>query len=216
MWDMSPVFDEHEFRKRIINSVVIRERYELETQTPCSASSKPKMIGALAAQHRHTKVSAEALSRMWNVGLETAQRTLRATTQDGVRTALHPITRRYRVDHIHLHRNRLNSTFYTDTLFSKVTSLRGNKCAQVFTDGRFIAIYPLTTKAHAGDALREFASDVGIPNTLVADMAGEQTGDATEFLKQTRRLDIRLHHTEPGRKNQNHRAEREIGILKTR
>ena len=31
-----------------------------------------------------------------------------------------------------------------------------------------------------------------------------------------RRLDIRVHHTEPGRKNQNHRAEREIGILKTR
>lgn len=124
--------------------------------------------------------------------------------------------RRYRVDHLHLHRKRLNTTFYTDTLFSKVTSLRGNKCAQVFTDGRFIAIYPLTSSRHAGDALREFTSDVGVPDTLVADMAGSHTGDNTEFTRQTRRFDIRVQYTEPGRKNQNHRAEREIGILKTR
>ncbi len=101
-------------------------------------------------------------------------------------------------------------------MFSRVQSLRGNKCAQVFTDGKFTAIYPLTTKEHAGDALREFSSDVGIPDTLIADLAGEQTGDNTELLKQIRRLDIRLHHTEKGRKNQNHKAEREIEILMSR
>ena len=165
---------------------------------------------------RHTPISPEAISRIWNIGLETAQRTLRGTTQDGVRTALHPITRRYRVDHIHLHRQRLNATFYTDTLLSKVPSIRGNKCAQVFTDGRFTAVYPLKSKAMAGDALREFSSDVGIPDTLVADLAGEHTGYDTEFAKQIRRLDIRVHYAEKGRKNQHHRAEREIGILKSR
>lgn len=74
----------------------------------------------------------------------------------------------------------------------------------------------MTTKAHAGDALRELYSDVGIPEHLVADLAGEHTGANTEFAKQVRRLDIRMHYTEQGRKNQNHRAEREIGILKSR
>lgn len=173
-------------------------------------------VHATLTRHRHTPISPEAISRIWNIGLDTAQRTLRGTTQDGVRTAIHPITRRYRIDHLHLHRQRLNATFHKDTLLSRIPSIRGNNCAQVFTDGRFTAVYPLKSKSMAGDALREFSSDFGIPDTLVADLAGEQTGADTEFVKQIRRLDIRIHYAEKGRKNQNHHVEREIGILKTR
>ena len=165
---------------------------------------------------RHSDVSPENLSRTWNVGLETARRTLRVTTQHGTRSAIHPITRRYRADHLHLNRKRLNTTFYTDGLHSRVVSLHGNKCAQVFTNGRFTAVYPTTTKSQTGDALRSFTEDVGIPDTLIADLAGEQSGQHTDFVKQARHLRIRLHHTEKGRKNQNHTAEREIGILKQR
>jgi hypothetical protein len=33
--------------------------------------------------------------------------------------------RRYRVDHLNLHRRRLHDVFYMDTLFSKVKSLSG-------------------------------------------------------------------------------------------
>ena len=197
----------------MIGSVRIREWYETEGQL---SENETRQFGALYARQRHTSVSAETLSRLWNVGLETAQKTLRVTTQNGIRTAVHPITRRYRVDNLHLHRKRLNTTFYTDTMFSRVLSLRGNKCAQVFTDGGFTAVYPLPTKASAGEALREFSHDVGIPDTLIADLAGEQTGDNTEFVKQIRRLDIRIHYTEKERKNQNHKVEREIGILKAR
>ena len=245
LWDVSPTLNEGFLRNSMICSVNIMDWYESEnrntgthrnihtesktnriTESKSNRITEPathritesntNRIGALYAQHRHTVINAETLSRMWNVGLQTAQKTLRATTQLGVRTAVHPITRRYRVDHLHLHRKRLNATFYTDTLFSKVQSLRGNKCAQIFTDGKFTAVYPMSTKAKAGDALRELSSDVGIPDNLVADLAGEQSGEHTEFMHQIRRLDIRLHHTESGRKNQNHKAEREIGILKTR
>ena len=220
-WDVSPCFNEDEFRTRIISSVKIRDSYETELSLWCTPEiprtrNTVISVSALFAQHRHSPVTAENLSRMWNVGLDTARRTLRATTQQGIRTAIHPITRRYRTDQLHLHRKRLNATFYTDTLFSKVQSLRGNKCAQVFTDGRFTAVYPLTTKQHAGDALRELTIDVGVPDTLVADQAGEQTGRHTEFARQVQQLHIQMHYTEPGRKNQNHTAEREIGILKTR
>ena len=173
-------------------------------------------IGAAYSATRHSVVTPELLSRQWSIGLDTARQTLRATTQNGIRTAIHPITRRYRVDHLHLHRRRLNRTFYTDTLFSRVTSLRGHKCAQVFTDGSFTTVYPMHSKKEASDALRMFIQDVGIPDTLMADLAGEQTGDDTEFIKQAKRNDISLHWTEKGRKNQNHKAEREIGILKAR
>ena len=66
----------------------------------------------------HSSPTPETVSRLWNVGLETAQQTLRATTQQGIRSAVHPIFRRYRVDHLHFHRKRLHATFHTDTLFS--------------------------------------------------------------------------------------------------
>ena len=53
-----------------------------------------------------------------------------------VRSALLPLTRRYRTDLLSQRLKRLSTRFYTDTMFSKVgTSLRGNNCAQIFTNG---------------------------------------------------------------------------------
>jgi hypothetical protein len=176
----------------------------------------PIGIAAVETNSRHSLVTPEEVSRKWRIGLETAQQTLRVTTQQGIRTALHPITRRYRVDHIDLNRNRLNSPFYTDSLFSKVTSLPGNKCAQVYTNGEFTAVYPMASKQEAGDTLAAFSQDVGIPEHLTTDLAGEVSGPNTAFMKHVRRLPIDLQWSERGRKNQNHKAEREIGILKQR
>jgi len=39
------------------------------------------------------------------------------------------------------------------------------------------------TKADAGAALTHFMQDIGIPDTVVIDNMGEQTGDNTEFVK---------------------------------
>ena len=140
----------------------------------------------------------ETVSRLWNVGLETAQWTLQATTQQGIRSAVHPIFRRYRVDHLHFHRKRLHATFHTDTLFSKIISLQGNKCAQVFTNGAFTAVYLIVSKSHAGDSLRELINDVGIPDRLYADLAAEHTGTNTEFQQQVRKFHIQMHYAEKG------------------
>ena len=99
-------------------------------------------ISATITSERHSSVNFENLSRMWNIGLETAKRTLQVTTQRGVRTAVHPLHRRYRVDHLHL-----NGDWSTDTLFSKVISIHGNNCAQeVFTNGNFTTMHPLVSK----------------------------------------------------------------------
>ena len=168
------------------------------------------------ASSRHSGVSPESLSRKWNIGLGTARTTLRVTTQQGVRTAIAPIMRRYRVDNLALHRNRLNTRIYTDTLFSKTLSLAGKKCAQVFTDGQFTAVYPMASKSHAGQALAEFIDNVGVPEQLTADLATEQTGAATMFAKLGRFHRIQFHYSEKGTGKQNHKAEREIGLLKQR
>ena len=58
--------------------------------------------------------------------------------------------------------------------------------------------------------------DVGIPEHLTCDLAGETSGSNTEFLKHARNLRVQMHWSEKGRSNQNHKAKREIGILKTR
>ncbi|KAI2497134.1 hypothetical protein MHU86_17395 [Fragilaria crotonensis] len=64
-------------------------------------------------------INAETVARRFRCGIETAQKTLKATTQRGVRQSLHPLNHCYRVDHLNLNRKRLNDTFYMDTLFLK-------------------------------------------------------------------------------------------------
>ena len=66
-------------------------------------------------------------------------------------------------------------------------------------------------------ALGEFVEDVGIPGTLICDLATEQTGKNTEVLKAVRLFHIRLLPAEIGRgTTQNHQAETEIREVKTK
>ncbi|KAI2490038.1 Reverse transcriptase (RNA-dependent DNA polymerase) [Fragilaria crotonensis] len=176
-------------------------------------------VSFVGSKERHSQVNAETVARKFRCGLETAQRTLKTTTQRGVRQSIHPLHRRYRVDHLNLHRRRLNDTFYMDTLFSKVKSLNGHTCAQLITNGTFTRIYPMESKSshNIAQALSEFVDDVGIPGTLICDLASEQTGKNTEVPKAIRRFHIRLLPAEKGRgTTQNHRAETEIREVKTK
>jgi hypothetical protein len=176
----------------------------------------PGRLTAAMTGTRHTKVNPENLARLWNIGIETAKRTLQVTTQQGIRTALHPLHRCYHVDHLHLNRRRLNRDWFTDTLFSKITSLQGNTCAQVYTNGNYTSVHPMTSKARVGVTLTEFSDDVGIPDSLTTDGAMEVVGPKTEFMKEVNRLKVRLKRAEVGRCNQNYAAEREVGELKKR
>ena len=96
---------------------------------------------------------------------------------------------------------------------SKVKSHRGNLCANIFTQGKFTKVVPMTARSESGQSLVDFTDDVGIPKNLVTDGAGEFTGRATEFVKEARRMRIRLHTSEQVSKNQNQAAEREIVFL---
>lgn len=72
---------------------------------------------------------------------------------------------------------RLNSCFYTDTLFAtaKAKSSCGNKCAQLFvSDKGFVAVYPMKHERDYLSALRQFAKDVGVPLSIIADGAAAQ------------------------------------------
>ncbi len=63
---------------------------------------------------QHVKVSAELLADCFGIGPKRAQRTLRVTTQQGVCSAILPISRQYCADRV-FGVKRLNGKFATDT-----------------------------------------------------------------------------------------------------
>ena len=206
---ISPVYDPRSFCDRLISAVNIATTYREDIDK----WNEDQKVSSIISNERHSKATPEELARKWNIGLQTAKDTMRVTTQRGIRTAIHPMTRRVRVDHLNLHRRRLRGMWYTDTLLSKVKSILGNTCANVYTQGKFTQAVPMISRKDAGKSLVEFSDDVGIPEDLTTDGATEFTGRHTKFVKEARRMRIRLHTTESGHKNQNHAAEREIGHL---
>jgi hypothetical protein len=119
------------------------------------------------------------------------EQTLQVTTQRGIWTALHPLTHCVHVDHLDLHRPRLRGQrWYCDTMLAKVKSKLGNTCANVFTNGRFTMAIPMSGHTDAAKSLIDFTDDVGIPEELVTDGAGEFTGKNTEFVKEARWMRI--------------------------
>jgi hypothetical protein len=103
--------------------------------------------------------------------------------------------------------------WFLDTLIAKVKLFLGNKCANVFMNGKFTKVVLMASHADAGELLIDFMDDVGIPEMLMTDGAGEFTGRHTDFIKHVQRMQIKLYTSKQGRKNQNHAAEQEIGFL---
>jgi len=130
-----------------------------------------------------------------------------------IRSALLPLTSRYRTDLLSQRLRRLDTRFYTDTMFSKIgTSLRGNTCTQIFTDGNgSIFAYSMRSKAQAGDKLLSLIQQVGIPNELHRDGAPEM-GGTSKFNRICQEYRIKSTYTEPHSPWQN-RCENVIGVL---
>jgi hypothetical protein len=81
-------------------------------------------------------------------------------------------------------------------MFATTKSLRGNKCAQLFTNGTgYDVFYPLKKESDVGDALNEFICTVGVPKELISDGAKAETqGNFGKVIKEYR---IKQHTTEP-------------------
>ena len=100
-------------------------------------------------------------------------------------------------------RKTLAGAWSTDTMDGRCKSLAGNRYAQVFANkGYFSRIYPMDSKGKAGNALRLFCQEFGIPEDLTFDGSKEQNGKNTEFMKQVRRHDINFHVSDPDHHNQ--------------
>ena len=198
------------------NHMILRMILSVKVST---AHQDDLSVAYVGARDRHSRFTPETVGKKFRCGLETAQRTLKTTTQRCVRHSIHPLHRRYCVDHLNLYQKRLQDTFYMDTLSSKVKSLGGYTCAQLITNGTFTKVYSMESKASSNNAraLVEFIDNVGVLDSLVCDFASEQTGKHTDVMKLIRQSNIRLHIAEKGRGiTQNHGAETEIRGIKTK
>ena len=171
-----------------------------------------KIVSRVQSAGRRTKVTPEELSRRWGIGLQTAIRTLQTTTQRGVRTYPLQLDRRVRTWNHHLKVGVNRCSVYTDTMFAKVTSIGGNKMAQVFvTDFGFLDFYPMKSRGEAGDKLEKHVRRYGIPMVLISDGAREETGGRMNKVAKLYHIDRAL--TEPYSPWQN-LAESSINTLK--
>ena len=154
---------------------------------------------------RHIKMSAEVLADRFGIGLERARQTLRATTQRGTRSALLPISRRYRAD-IQFDMKRLKGKFATDTIWAKSKTLRGNVASQIYSHKcGFNTAYHLESAngENVGYSLSDFVSDYGAPDRLTFDGAAVQVGKETRFQKTIREHEIKSHQSGAYRPNEN-------------
>jgi hypothetical protein len=162
-----------------------------------------RVVSGMTSSKQKSALTPEVLSRRWNIGLELAKWTLQVTMQKGVRTVLHPLTRRYWTRQSHLRFPTICFKVYTDTMFSSVTSICQYKCAQVFTTNTaYSRIYPLQSKQHAPDVLMKWIQDVGVMSDLVYDGSKEQ-GGGKHWREIERRHHIQRHVTEPHSQWQN-------------
>ena len=131
---------------------------------------------ATITNETHHLLTPELLERKWGIGLEKAKEMLKKITQEFISSDLLPLTRRYHIYSIPQLLSKLSCTFNTDMLFVNHKYIIENTSAQIFTD-REVFPYVHTIKSHsqAERYLNEVTTDIGIPNTLISDNAGEYT-----------------------------------------
>ena len=203
--DVSNTLSDDRLHDALIDTPAIKWK---EIPSRGTASMETKLLSKQSAR------TAEQIAKKLHIGIETAQNTVRVTTQNGIRTAVHPITKRFRTKQKQLRYNRLNTQMYSDTLIADTKSTRGNKYGQVFVNPEsFTKFIPMRQKGHAGHALGEFFRDIGVPTRMHVDNAKEMTGPKTKWMELIRDCNVTQTTTEPNSPWQN-RAETEIKELK--
>ncbi|GKY96005.1 hypothetical protein MPSEU_000561000 [Mayamaea pseudoterrestris] len=172
-----------------------------------------RIQSAVRTRKRKGAVTAEQLQRRWNIGLETARKTLQVVTQLGVRhfAGERPMRRMWSRAEALRFRN-LNTFMFTDTMQGPCKSRRGNQYLQVYcTDASFTSVYPMKARKQAPETLELLFRDVGVPKILTPDNAPELV--AGDFLKKARAAGSHIHSTEPWTPN-HQRCESTNHVLK--
>ena len=158
-------------------------------------------------------ISPTTLSKLWMVKENLAKGAIDQNTQLCRHNADNNLSRQYTTNDRMLRYRRLQSVFYTDTMFAlKHKSVRQYTCCQVFvSDKGFVAVYPMKSQEEFQTALHWFCKEVGVPVSLIADAHRSQTSfEVRRFCDQ---VGTTMRVLEKGTPWAN-RAELYIGLLK--
>ena len=131
--------------------------------------------------HSSKGVTPDFIKNIWSVSSDEATDILKANTQLNRQSNDGLLSRQFSTNDRMLRYRRINSYFFTDTMFvtKSAKSTRKFTMLQVFvSDKGFVAVYPMEKKSVFHDCLQVFCKEVGVPISLVVDPSGEQTSKA--------------------------------------
>jgi hypothetical protein len=105
----SAVYSERTLIQRLVASVQVTLCYN--EQEDSKEDENERKVSAIDTRAQLKALSVEDVSRKFGIGLETARKTLKATTQYGIRHAVHPLLRQYQTDIMQSQCQQLNDTF---------------------------------------------------------------------------------------------------------
>ena len=170
-------------------------------------------INAATADKPHG-VKPSVLSKLWSITEKLAEGAIDQNTQFCRVNADNIMSRQLSSNDRMLRYRRIESTFYTDTMFATpaAKSPRQNTCCQVFvSDKGFVAVYPMKSQEEFTTALHWFCKQVGVPSSLVADGHRSQTSSSVKRFCHQVGTTLRVLETGSPWAN---RAELYIGLLK--
>jgi len=103
---------------------------------------------------------------------------------------------------------RIQDILGMDTFSANCKSVRGFRYVLIlaFKRGRLVKAYPMKAKTDTLECFRQFLTDIGIPEKLMSDGAGEFVQE-DEFLQELRQYKIKQHVSGPHHQHQNHMAD---------
>ena len=164
---------------------------------------------------KSTGFSTEHISKVFLIDKETADRTLKCTTQLCKHDTGGSLSRNFTTNDRMLRYKRINTHFFTDTFQSKKdhTSTRGYKYVQLFvSDKGFIYVVFMKKRSEFPLALKAFAKEIGVPTSLIMDPSGEQTSNEVKRFAQECSMTLKVIEESTQWANL---AERYIGLLKS-
>ena len=123
-------------------------------------------------------ISADFLSKIWNIDNSTANKVVEQNTRLNRQGANNHLSRQFLTNDWMLWYKRINSQLFTDTLFVAASrvSTRGNNCDQIFVRNKwFFQIYSMRSKGDLLDALHILYKEGGVPLSLILDPVGRET-----------------------------------------
>ena len=130
------------------------------------------LMASTAQAGKPRGVDPKHLSKIWRISHEDAKNTIDVTTQTSIQKDNPVLSRNYSTNDRMLRYKRIKDFFFMDIFFATKKggqSSRGHTCCQLFvTDKGFIYVVPMKRKPEVLLAIKQFAKEVGAPDSFVA------------------------------------------------